>query len=355
MIDNVVQGIVDKHWKDLKKKKNVRYFSGTLKPKIRDGKEYPDIQSFRIYVTEKVDLDDVKFHLGKKEKLSYCAKKLFKQSTPFIYKDLIPATINNIPTDVVAIGEIKALPLTCGCTKRPVTIGCSAMNYQGTGCTLGGFGRNKKAGEEEFIGPLANNHCGARENKASKGEAYLYPSPTDGGTASDKIAELWRYVPLPFNGYTCPYRNFLNKIKKIFTKQVTGRVDICLLKLTIPESEITLKVKDIGLPKGKRRGTIGELAHKHGRTTCYTKDAKLIDNDWYGSVQYSRGVIMMGPCPLFEGDGFSAGGDSSSMILWMNDNNIAGFLFAGSETHTIGCHYDFCEEDLEVEIITEEL
>jgi len=247
---------------------------------------------------------------------------------------------------------MKALPFTCGCSHRPVTIGCSAMNYQGTACTLGGFAKNKKSGEIEFIGSLANCHCGARENKASKGEAYLYPSPRDGGTAIDKIAELWRFVPLPFNDYECPYRNFLHNIKKWFTKQTTGRVDICLLKLTIPESEITLEVKDIGLPKGKRRGTIGELAHKHGRTTCYTKDGKLMDNDWYGNVGYSRGVAMMGPCALFEGEGFSAGGDSSSMILWMNDNYMAGFLFAGSTTHTIGCHYDFVEEDLEVEIIT---
>lgn len=330
MIEDVVKNITDKHWEDLSKKKNVKYFSGTLKPRVKnDGTEHPEEMCFRIYVEKKEDIKALDI------------------------KDIIPRMIDEIPTDVYPIGKIKALGHTCGCQQRPVTIGCSAMNYQGTGCTLGGFGKNNKEGEEEFVGVICNNHCGARENKASKGESYLYPSPYDGGDIIlDKIAEHWRHVELKFNEFECSYREFFHKLFRLGKKQVTNRVDISFERLTISEDNISLLVKDIGEIKGKRRGNIGELAHKHGRTTCYTKDGKLIDNDWYGTVQYGRGMIFFGPCGLIEKDGFCDGGDSSSMILWMLDDYMGGFLFAGSSTHTIFCHWDFVEEDLEVEILT---
>ena len=354
-MDEVIKQIIELHWKDLIKKKNVRYFSGTLKPKIRGDKEYPDIKCFRIYVTEKIDGDNIKFHMSSFDKLKYALRRVFRRGLPFVYsRDFVPTLIDNVPTDIIAIGEVKAL--RCGCPKRPITPGCSAMNYSGSACTLGSFGRNKKVGEEEFIGPLANNHCGARENKAAKGEAYLYPSPIDGGRSmSNKIGSLWRFVPLPFNNFTCSFRNFFHGIwRKLFSKDLIGKVDICLIKLEVPLSDITLEAKEIGAPKGKRRGVIGELAHKHGRTSCYTSGGPLKDNDWYGNVGYSRGTVMMGPCGLIIKEGFSTGGDSSSMIFWESDNYTPGFLFAGSTNSTIFCHWDLVEQELEVEILTEE-
>lgn len=340
-MDKIVQALVAKYWKDLKKKKNVNSFSGTLRPKITDGKEDPSIMCFRVYVEKKVDKD--------KDPEAYEA--LVKNN------DLVPSVLSvgkeEICTDVVEIGKIKAL--VCGCPNRPVTPGCSAMNYNpaATACTLGGFGKSTKEGEENIAGVICNNHCGARENKASVGEPYSYPSKLDGGDASKIIAEHLRHVEIKFSEFTCPFRSFFHKIYRMFVEAPTNSVDISFEKMIIPEEEITLAVQNIGIPKGKRRGTEGELAHKHGRTTCYTTDGKLIDNDWYGIVGYSRGVALMGPCGLLEKNGFSAGGDSSSMILWKSDNFCGGFLFAGSDTHTVFCHYDYVESALEVEILTE--
>jgi len=270
-------------------------------------------------------------------------------------KDFIPKFLSlgndEVCTDVVEIGEIKALS-TCRTRQRPIKAGCSAMNYLGSACTLGWFAKNKKKGEEEFTGIVANNHCCARENKASKGEAYLYPSPYDGGMLSDKVAEHWRHVDIHFNDFTCPYRNFLRKFfTPFYIKQVVNEIDAGLELITIPLTDVLFEIFKIGKVKGKRRGTLGELMKKSGRTTGFTDKGNLIDNDWYGEIQYSRGTAQFGPCGLISKDNFSAGGDSSSAILTELDDCLVGLLFAGSESHTIYCHFDRVEDLLEVEFI----
>jgi len=336
-LDDIVKEIVKKYWKELRKKKNVKYFSGTLKPKVIKNKEYYNRPCFRIYVTRK----EPYLYLPKKDRIPKTlvinGKNIGLESQEI-----------HIETDVYPIGEIKLLE-TCRTRKRPVKAGCSATHYLSTACTLGWFAINKKPGEEEFLGIVCNNHCGARENRAKRGDAYVYPSPRDGGTLSDKIAIHWRHVPLNFNSYNCIFR----KILSIFTrrKEINTEVDASLERLTIPEKEVKLIIFKIGKVKGKRRGELGELAKKTGRTTGLTTDAKLIDNDWYGEVEYGRGTVLRGPCGILEGEGFSAGGDSSSAIIWTKDNYIAGLLCAGSYSHTVFDHYNLIEKLLEVEFI----
>jgi len=329
-MEDIIQKVVKQYWKDIKKKKNVIGFSGSLKPKITDGKE-TDEKCFRVYVTKK------------------------DMSIKTTDKDFIPKFLSlgnkEVCTDIIEIGEIKALGDVCRTRNRPIKAGCSFMNYLGTACTLGWFAKNKKEGEEEFIGIIANNHCCGRENKASKGEPDLYPSPYDGGKLTDKVAEHWRHVNLSFNGFTCPFRNFFHRIYRVFVKTITNEVDASFERITIPLSDVLYEVFKIGEVKGKRRGNIGELVHKSGRTTGYTDKGKLIDNDWYGQVQYSRGIVFFGPCGLISGNNFSAGGDSSSAILFEKDDYIGGLLFAGSTSNTIYCHYDRVEYLLEVEFI----
>lgn len=353
-MDKICEDIIKKHGKELSKKKNFAGWSGSLQYKIKNGRTYERKKSFRVYVTVKEDLD----------KLSV--------------KDIIPDSFkiddgldDEIDVDIIAIGVIRSLqkqgnqfsnPFTkdeikalevCRDRNRPIKSGCSAMNYQGSGCTLGWYAKNKKEGEDVFIGIIANNHCCSRENKASRGEPYLYPSPIDGGTINDKVAEHWRHVDISFNGFNCAYRDLFHKIYRKFSKSAINEVDVGLEHITIPLWEVSMEVFKIGKIMGKRRGEIGELSHKTGRTTGYTKEAKLIDNDWFGSVQYSRGIAQFGPCLLLHGDNFSADGDSSSALVWMKDNYIAGLLFAGSSTHTVGCHWDRIEELLDVEIIVD--
>jgi len=338
-MDSWIKEIVKKHWKDISKKKNVIGYSGKLQPRIieRTGEVRSQELCFRIYIEEKDRNISKKDMVPRKLKID--GRNLGYYSSEI-----------TIETDLVTIGKIRALEL-CRNRDRPIKAGCSAMNYLGTACTSGYFVKNRKKGEEEFIGIVSNNHCGARENKAKRGEPYLYPSPLDGGTLNDKVAIHWRHVDLQFNDYKCKYRNFLHKIKKLFFKSKPNKVDASLERVTIPLDKVSYSIFKIGPPKGKRRGTIGEKAKKVGRTTGLTVNAILTDNDWYGKVEYSRGTAFFGPCALFKGLNFSKGGDSSSTIVWEKDNFIGALLFAGSNTHTIGCHYDLVEELLEVEYI----
>ena len=328
----LVQEILKKHWKDLRKKANVVGYSGSMQPRIKDGKVVEGTRVFRVYVLEKVSAEKLRM------------------------KDLVPRILiakgQVIETDIVVHKEMKAL--TCKDTPRPVRAGCSGMAYypKATACTVGWFAKNKKTGEEEFIGILANNHCCTDENMLPKSAPYTVPSKYDGGTIAHQVAELWRFVEIKFEGFTCPFRETAHKLYRFFKRETpTNRVDIGLVRLTISLDQVNFVIEQIGPVKGKRRGAIGETAEKTGRTTGFTSGAVLIDNDWYGYVTYSRGRAFFGPCGLLRGSGFSAGGDSSSCIVWVSDKFMPGFLFAGSDTHTIFCHQDLVEEDLEVEIL----
>jgi hypothetical protein len=73
-------------WEKIRGKKNVVGYSKKLRRRIRDGREVEE-EVIRIYVSRKVD------------------------ASALDLKDLIPSEIDGIPTDVVEIGEMKALGL----------------------------------------------------------------------------------------------------------------------------------------------------------------------------------------------------------------------------------------------------
>ena len=331
---------IQKIGKELLKKKNVVGYSGTFNKKMIDGKEV-DVECITVYVDKKLPESEVKA------------------------KDMIPRHITNgtscaVCTDVVEVGKHVAFPTVI--TERPVKAGASGMNYQGTACTLGAIAKSTKEGEDSFLLVVGNNHCIARENKANVGEDYLYPSPYDGGIIGhDTIAKTLRWVEIKFEDFACPFRNLgLKLYKGLKTLALSPRetpvnqVDIACAVIIIPHDEVSTEVYNIGKFTTKRRGVIGEMVHKCGRTTGYTNNGKLIDNNYFGQVQYSRGNVMFGPCALYSGAYFSQGGDSSSAILGQSDNSLQSFLFAGSDISTLGCHYDLVEQLLQVRILTED-
>jgi len=73
-------------WEKIRGKKNVVGYSKKLRRRIRDGMEVEE-EVIRIYVSKKVD------------------------PSALDLKDLIPGEIDGIPTDVVEIGEMRALGL----------------------------------------------------------------------------------------------------------------------------------------------------------------------------------------------------------------------------------------------------
>ena len=275
-------------------------------------------------------------------------------------KDIVPEEIEGIPTDVVEIGEIRAL----SCTElpgsaaasgldpkkkyRPFLAGVSAMNYKGTACTLGWFAKDKTDGELVI---LANNHCVARENTAKIGEAYLQPSPHDGGTMSDKIGKLKRFVPLRYASYRCPFRSVFG-LRNWWRKRDPPEniVDLGIVGSLV--STPRLEILNIGKVYGKRDPEVGDVVKKCGRTTGLTRGGNVIGVHWSGSVQYGRGEVWFTDCAIIRKVGFSAGGDSSSGIVTDEaKSKVLGLLFAGSDTHTIFCKLSNIERVGEVEVI----
>jgi len=97
---------------------NVVGFSKTYKPRIRAGKIFPEEKCIRVYVSKKLP------------------------ETLLSPWELIPKEFLGIPTDVVEVGELKALGKTD--YTRPIVSGLSIGQAQITSGTLGWFYKDKK-------------------------------------------------------------------------------------------------------------------------------------------------------------------------------------------------------------------
>lgn len=275
----------------------------------------------------------------------------------------IPKKIQGKPVEIIEIGEVEAprpIPPASASTKtkfRPLKSGISAMHYSGTACTLSGLFRDKKTGEYYFG---SNNHCFAEENKAEIGDSIWQPSPYDGGSENDRIGKYAFCVPIQFEGFSCPFREFFFLFYKFFKRETTfNTVDIAFASISCTEAGkcncdllkqlCAISILDIGIPIGKRIPKIDEQVQKTGRTTGYTV-GKVVSINWTGRIGYSRGKALFTDCILIEGDLFSQGGDSGSPIFDMNGNFI-GILFAGSQTHTIVCKYTNIEIEAGMELV----
>ena len=137
--------------------------------KVSQGKRTPDL-SIVCSVTKKLD-----------------AAKLSPA-------DLVPRTMDSVPTDVVETGRLRAFQSRTD-RHRPAPGGVSIGHRDITAGTLGCL---VKRGGETFI--LSNNHVLANSNDAQRGDPMLQPGPIDGGQlASDHIANLEDFVPINFS------------------------------------------------------------------------------------------------------------------------------------------------------------
>jgi len=318
MNDEIVNEIVKQYWKQLKKLPNVIGFSGQLQPRKIDktGEVLKQQLCFRIYVVKKVDLP---LSQSIPRKLEINGKKLGFQSPKI-----------TIGVDVWGIGRIKA-QLDTRQKHRPLISGVSANHYSGGACTGNVFWRDKKTGKIFYS---SNNHCFARENTASIGDAILQPSPLDGGNYRDKIGELVEYVPIKFDSYNCRFRNFTHRIFKFIVGTRPNKVDIAFSSINVQYKITTL----VGEIHGKTLPHINEAVWKIGRTTGLTNGV-VIDLDWNGYIEYLRGTSWYEDNILIQGDKFSQPGDSGSPVfVTRNSKNLyIGALLAGSDNTSVVC------------------
>ena len=134
---------------------------------------------------------------GKRALICSIAKK--KPLAQLAQDELIPQDIEGIPTDIVEIGSRPRKFPAWQQKQRPVMPGISTGHYQITAGTIGAI-----VEVDGDVMLLSNNHVFANENEATLGDPILQPGPYDGGSAEDKVAELYNYIPVTFTNQDTP-------------------------------------------------------------------------------------------------------------------------------------------------------
>jgi hypothetical protein len=201
---------------------------------------------------------------------------------------------------------------------RPVPIGVSTGH---PAITAGTIGARVTDGINTFI--LSNNHVYADENQANLGDHVIQPGTYDGGQRpQDYIGTLSNFQPIVFG------RD--NTIDAAIASTTTGFVG----KSTPSDG--------YGTPKSATaQAQINQKVKKYGRTTGLTRGSVYAINATL-NVEYSAGVARFVNQIVIQPGGFSAGGDSGSLIVvdgkgpnQNHDREPVGLLFAGSVFFTI--------------------
>ena len=228
---------------------------------------------------------------------------------------MVPLEIEGFPTDVVEVGEVKALILIATEKKRtdkwrPAPGGVSVGHKAITAGTLGGLVKDRKTGQ---IMILSNNHVLANSDmttteKAHKGDSILQPGKYDGGKdPADRIAKLERWIEI--NPFTA------------------NEVD-CAVAVPLSESDVSAEILEVGPVAGVGEPELGMKGQKSGRTTGLTQ-GEITDLKATIRVQYPDGYLItfknqVLTTPMLEG------GDSGSKFL--DSNRVLRLLgFAGSD------------------------
>jgi len=291
----------DMIWSAIKDKRNVVGYSKKLRRRIKDGVEV-DEEVIRVYVSRKL------------------------HPSALALRDLVPAEIDGVPTDVVEIGEMTALdvhPLAHAARVRPLAAGVSIGNWAITAGTLGWFFRDGRG--REMLG--SNAHVFAEDPLApsSVETRIVQPGRVDGGAVpGDVVGTYFWHQPLAGSG--CALSNalagLLNRASALLGRRTRfqlalvdrARIDFAVAEPTV-EYELKLVAADefegfVGLgfagssqasffckaehieaagwkpvEKTIEAATIGETIHKVGRTSEYTS-GMVLDDSAYGRVSY---------------------------------------------------------------------
>jgi hypothetical protein len=250
---------------------------------------------------------------------------------------------------------------------RPSPMGTSGGHLQVTAGTNGELLKERKSGKF-CIG--TNNHVGANSNEARIGDPYLQPGIYDGGRyPDDVIGHLLKFIPIVFEDEQggCGVARSLSSIFNFFTRLIGSRtrlisvlhsgqdnlVDAAMIE--VAARDVKSDIPGIGVPKGSREARLDMHVQKSGRTTGHTTGGIITGIDaTVGPVSYGSGKnAYFKDQIIISKEGFSAGGDSGSLIL-DTDGYAVGKLFAGSDTENITIanhihHYlDLLEADLVV-------
>ncbi|MGD2153552.1 MAG: hypothetical protein PVG79_09805 [Gemmatimonadales bacterium] len=278
-----------------------------------------------------------------------CVVALVRQKVPEAGLDraaLIPREVDGVATDVVQVGEIRALQAPTD-RWRPAPGGVSLGHYKVTAGTFGSVVRDRASGARLI---LSNNHVLANSNDASPGDPILQPGAADGGRVEqDTIAQLERFCPIEFTTSEpdCPVAIGLagaaNAVARLLGSRhrfesyqsdasASNLVDAAVAR-PLDEADIQDEILEIGVVQGTTPAELGMSVRKSGRTTGLTSgEVQVLDatvNVSYGAgrVAQFENQIVTGP--------MSQGGDSGSLLVAGDALRAVGLLFAGSDQTTV--------------------
>ncbi len=300
--------------------------------------------------------------------------------------DMVPAEIDDQPTDVVATGPIsiisdleanpKAAAVNPQTRIRPIIGGLSiGLNPGVTAGTLGIIVR-RPGDANAFI--LSNWHVMAGNNTPIADRTVLtvtQPGNFDGGRVPDDVVALLAdFVPITSgNGggggvpSPCPTAaavawlpNFLAELVGSDTRLVpmktagrgitpaaeTNLVDAALAHITV---EFSPEIAQIGVVRGQATGELGMRVQKFGRTTSYTVGTITQVNATFVVQGYPDGPATFTDQLAITADSgpFLQGGDSGSALISM-DNQATGLCFAGSNVIGIANRWEHVASGLNI-------
>src|SRR2546427_5312708 len=244
-------------------------------------------------------------------------------------KDIVPKTLDEVKTDVVETGRLKAQAAMAGGRTRtdrwrPAPGGVSLGHIRITAGTLGGVVR---VGGRRVV--LSNNHILANSNAARIGDPILQPGPADSGTRDDTIATLERFVEIHFDDAQAGGWMLRLAVRLgIRPAQVSQRnlVDAGIAK-PLRDDLVSDTILDVPRTPGMGDVTVGTPVKKSGRTTGVT-EGKILATDATVQVDYDRNVAtftdQLVAGPMFHGGGsgpppLDAGGRAGGLVFARGD------------------------------------
>jgi len=270
------------------------------------------------------------------------------------YRNVVPDEIEGFKTEVIVIGKIKALsllqleelvkasytylvPVSRTGKVRPIVGGVSlGVPEKAYGGKMAGTLGLVVYGPNNDLYILSNAHVIAMNSKARflpLGTAVLQPGTYDGGTAEDKVGELYKYIKITFGPKGKNYADAA--IAKITIS------DYLVGEVLDSDDQSTYTIS------GVTEVSVGDRVRKSGRTTGVTVstvfDVNATVKVWYTN---SKWAIFYDQILVYQP--FIESGDSGSPVD--KDGAFVGLVFAGSSTTAVVCKAKYIVSDLGITI-----
>jgi hypothetical protein len=245
----------------------------------------------------------------------------------------ISAVLKTGLTVIACIGILNSLSGQAAQRQRQDPLGFmgvqigNEIDTTSTGCYIGTVGTMLTDGDHDYL--LSNNHIMARSNLAALGEDIMHTVSTFCvGANAIHVGELTAYVPI------LTKRRAQNRVDAAIAR-VTPNVLVATNAGNVLHAKYQLDFGDaFPVHDNPIEPALYMGVQKSGRTTGYTTSSvSAVGVNVY--VNYDSGRALFVDQFAVTGSGFSAGGDSGSLISDMNGNPV-GLLYAGSSTQTIG-------------------